>query len=157
MSIFFNAVFKFFSQVHTHDDLDSSKPALHSKSDARYISEAAIVVFIMSSSTERSHFAFKELLLVAWLDKPIITAVFKNSWNDARYSMKAILGQKPAINFTRNMYLEGLEVLRYHVTPSQCQTRAIFQQQYVQNMRDGVKSLESLVSNKTGTARFLLK
>ena len=69
--------------------------------------------------------------------------------------MKAILGQKPAINFTTNMYLEGLEVLRYHLTPSQSQTRAIFQQQYVQNMRDGVKSLESLVSNKTGT-RFLL-
>ena len=145
-----------FPQVHTHDDFGSSRTPSQSKSNARYLSEAATVIFIMSSSTERSHFAFKELLLVAWLDKPILSAVFKNSWNDTRYSMKAILGQKPAVNFTTNMYLEGLEVLRYHVTPSQSRTRAIFQQQYVQNMRDGVKSLESLVSNKTGT-RFFTK
>lgn len=136
--------------VHTHDDFGSSKTTpFQAKSNSRYLSEAATVVFIMSSSTERSHFVFKELLLVAWLDKPILTAVFRNSWNASRYSLKAILGEKPAIQFARSMYLEGLEILRYHVTPSQLQTRAIFQRQYIQKMRDGITSLASLVSHGT--------
>lgn len=140
-----------FFQVHWHQSFGSSEEiSLQSKSNARYLAEAAMVIFVMTSSTEKSNFIFRELSFVAWLGKPIITAVFRNSWKTSRHSLKAIIGKKSAISFERNRCLDGLEILRYHVTPSRCQPRAKLHQQYTHKVLNGIKPLESLVSEIEG-------
>ena len=138
-----------------HESCATSKPTkLQSRTNLRYVAEASTVLFILTSSAESSQFIFKELLLVAWLDKPIITAVFSNPWQTMKLALKAIIARKPAINFGKNEFLDGLDVLRYHVMPSRCQPRAILQYQYLQKVRNGVKPLEAMVTKAIGKLPF---
>lgn len=123
-----------------------------SKSNARLLAEAATVVFLLTLSSESSHVVFKEILLAAWLEKPIITAVFDHSAiTSARCALQAIVAKQPAVNFGRERYLEGLDVLRYHVTRGRgVMPKVILQQHYVQKMRDGLKTLETLQQTDQG-------
>ena len=119
-----------------------------SKSSARLLAEAATVIFLLTSSSEASHVVFKEILMAAWLDKHMITAVFdRDCITSARCGLKAIVAKQPAINFVRDRYLEGLDVLRYHVTRGRgVMPRVILQQHYVEKMRDGLKPFHSVAT-----------
>ena len=127
-----------------------------SKSSARFLAEAATVVFLLTPSSDNSHVVFKEILLAAWLEKQIITAVFDQSASkSARHALRAIVAKQPAINFDRERYLEGLDVLRYHVSRGRGMLpRVILQQHYAQKMREGLKPLETLVDRSQGTVKI---
>ena len=121
-----------------------------SKSSSRLLAEAGTVIFLLTSSSDNSHVVFQEILLAAWLEKPIITAVFDQSAStSARHALRAIVAKQPAINFESGHYLEGLDVLRYHVSRVRgVLPRVILQQNYAQKMRDSVKPLDSLLQCK---------
>jgi hypothetical protein len=130
-----------------------------SKSSARLVTESATVIFLLTSSSDNSHVVFKEILLAAWLGKQIMIAVFDESaLTSARHALRAIVAKQPAINFERERYLEGLDVLRYHVCLRRgVLPRVILQQHYVQKMRDGLKPLEILLAKSQGTVEISIK
>ena len=129
-----------------------------SSASARHLAEASMVIFLLTSSSDNSHVVFKEILLAAWLEKEIITAVFDQSaTTSARHALRAIVAKQLAINFGRERYLEGLDVLRYHVSHGRgVHPRAILQQNYVQKMRAGVKPLEILLEKNKGIVKLII-
>ena len=118
-----------------------------SKSSARFLAEAATVVFLLTPSSDNSHVVFKEMLSAAWLEKKIITAVFdRSATTSLRHVLRAIIAKQPAIDFETDRCLEGLEVLRYHISRGRkVQPRVMLQEHYVQKMRNGLKPLDTLL------------
>ena len=127
-----------------------------SKSSARLLAEAATVVFLLTPSSDNSHVVFRELLLAAWLEKQIITAVFdRSAATSARHALRAIIAKHPAIDFEGDRCLEGLEILRYHVSRRRrVQPKVILQEHYIQKMRNGLKPLETLLERRQGTVEI---
>ena len=120
------------------------------KPSSRLLAEAGTVIFLLTSSSDNSYVVFQEILLAAWLEKQIITAVFDQSASrSARHALRAIVAKQPAINFESRHYLEGLDVLRYHVSRGRgVLPRVILQQNYAQKMRDSLRPIDSLLQCK---------
>ena len=121
-----------------------------SKPSSRLLAEAGTVIFLLTSSSDNSYVVFQEILLAAWLEKQIITAAFDQSAStSARHALRAIVAKQPAINFESGHYLEGLDVLRYHVSRGRgVLPRVILQQNYAQKMRDSLRPIDSLLQCK---------
>ena len=111
------------------------------------------MVFLLTPSSDNSHVVFKEMVLAAWLEKKIITAVFdRSATTSLRHMLRAIIAKQPAIDFETDRCLEGLEVLRYHIIRGRkAQPRVMLQEHYVQKMRNGLKPLETLLERSQGT------
>lgn len=123
-----------------------------SKSNSRLLAEASTVVFLLTSSSDNSHVVFQDILLAVWLKKELITALFDpDALTSARHSLRAVVAKQPAINFERDHYLEGLDLLRYHICHGRgLLPKVVLQQHYLQKMRNGLKPLASLLENNQG-------
>jgi hypothetical protein len=109
----------------------------------------------MSGESANSLFVYNELLFADWLDKPCIVAMVKNSWNNMRLNIQALLGSCPAVDFETKPFHESLDVLLYHVKPFRNMPAVILEQEFLDRMVDGIKPLRVLV-NSTGTLSVIL-
>ena len=118
----------------------------------RHLAEASSVIFLMTSSSDGSHVVFKELLLAAWLNKQIVSAVIDFTNNSSlRHAVMAVVEKEPAIMFERQQFLDGLDVLRYHVTYRRgVLPRVKLQQNYLEKMRESMKPFEVLTDTQKG-------
>nr|KAG5698331.1 hypothetical protein BaRGS_010917 [Batillaria attramentaria] len=107
-----------------------------------HIATATHVVVLMTDALTSSPFIFHEVLFADWLGKKIVTAMFKNVWTNMRYSLKAVLGECPAVDFETKMYAESLDVLEHHIKPLRRVPGVVLEQTYLNKMADGLKPLE---------------
>lgn len=101
----------------------------------------------MTSESAKSLFVYNELLFASWLGKPIVVAMTKNSWNTMRLNMQALLGNCSAVDFETKSYSECLDVLLYHIKPFRHMPAVILEQEFLDRMVDGIKSLQVLVND----------
>ncbi|KAK7485320.1 hypothetical protein BaRGS_00023419 [Batillaria attramentaria] len=117
-----------------------------------HIATATHVVVLMTDALTSSPFIFHEVLFADWLGKKIVTAMFKNVWTNMRYSLKAVLGECPAVDFETKMYAESLDVLEHHIKPLRRVPGVVLEQTYLNKMADGLKPLEMLASTRNGAS-----
>ncbi|KAL8577416.1 hypothetical protein ACOMHN_021596 [Nucella lapillus] len=113
------------------------------------IATATHVVVLMTDAMMSSPFIFHEVLFGDWLGKKLVTAMFKNVWGALRFSLKAVLGECPAVDFETKMYAESLDVLEHHIKPLRRVPGVVLEQTYLNKMADGLKPLEQLASVNT--------
>lgn len=111
---------------------------------------ATHVIVLMSDAACTSPFVFHEVLFADWLGKKIVTAMFKNVWHNLRPSLKAVLGDCPAIDFETKMYNESLDVLQHHIKPLRRVPGVVLEQSYLTKMAEGLKPLEALAYSRNG-------
>ncbi|KAJ8305059.1 hypothetical protein KUTeg_017387 [Tegillarca granosa] len=114
------------------------------------IALATHVIVIMTGAVLASPFVFHEVLFADWLGKKLVTAMFKNVWKEIRPSLKAVLGDCPAVDFETKMYGESLDVLQHHIKPLRRVPGVVLEQAYLNKMADGLKPLEHLVIDRNG-------
>ncbi|KAK3579113.1 hypothetical protein CHS0354_022133 [Potamilus streckersoni] len=108
------------------------------------------VIVLLSEAAASSLFVFHEVLFSDWLGKKLVTAVFKNVWFSLRPSLKAVLGDCPAIDFETKMYTESLDVLEHHIKPLRRVPGVVLEQSYLTKMAEGLKPLEMLAYSRNG-------
>ncbi|KAI8773493.1 CAunnamed protein product [Biomphalaria glabrata] len=113
------------------------------------IATASQVIIIMTEEASTSPFVYQEVMFADWLGKKITVALFKNIWNTLRSSLKAILGQCPAVDFENEMYAESLDILQYHIQPVRHVPAVVLEQSYLNRMTDGVKPFCSFASSRS--------
>ncbi|XP_045158971.2 uncharacterized protein LOC123524677 isoform X2 [Mercenaria mercenaria] len=111
---------------------------------------ATHVVVLITEAASSSPFVFHEVLFADWLGKKLVSAVFKNIWPTLRPSLKAVLGDCPAIDFETKMYNESLDVLEHHIKPLRRVPGVVLEQAYLNKMADGLKPLEALAYSRNG-------
>ncbi|XP_060600078.1 uncharacterized protein LOC132753608 isoform X2 [Ruditapes philippinarum] len=111
---------------------------------------ATHVVVLVTEAAAASPFVFHEVLFADWLGKKLVSAVFKNVWPNLRHSLKAVLGECPAIDFETKMYNESLDVLEHHIKPLRRVPGVVLEQAYLNKMADGLKPLEALAYSRNG-------
>ncbi|CAL1548058.1 unnamed protein product [Lymnaea stagnalis] len=112
------------------------------------IATSSHVVVFMTQEASISPFVFQEVLFADWLGKKIVTALFNNVWCGLRASMKAILGDYPAVDFESRMYSESLEILEHQIKPLRRVPGVVLEQTYLTKMSEGSKPLNLLVNSK---------
>lgn len=138
-------------QVIHHDSLKLGKSKEEFlQINGPHMATATHVIVILTDAATLSPFVFHEVLFADWLGKRIVTAMFKNVWPGLRPSLKAILGDCPAIDFETKMYNESLDVLEHHIKPLRRVPGVVLEQSYLNKMSDGLKPLESLALVKNG-------
>ncbi|KAH3695774.1 uncharacterized protein LOC127862224 isoform X2 [Dreissena polymorpha] len=117
---------------------------------------AAHVIVLVTEAAAASPFVFHEILFADWLGKKLVSVVFKNIWIHMRPTLKAVLGECPAIDFETKMYTESLDVLEHHIKPLRRVPGVILEQAYLNKMADGLKPLEALGQSSNGTQMLSL-
>ncbi|XP_041357915.1 uncharacterized protein LOC121374871 isoform X2 [Gigantopelta aegis] len=112
------------------------------------VASATHVIVIFTEAAAVSPFVFHEVLFADWLGKKLVTAMFKNIWTSLRVSLKAVLGDCPAIDFETKMYTESLDVLEHHIKPLRRVPGVVLEQAYLNKMADGLKPLELLATTR---------
>ncbi|XP_046558492.1 uncharacterized protein LOC124267578 isoform X1 [Haliotis rubra] len=120
------------------------------------IATATHVIVLMTEASTGSPFVFHEVLFADWLGKKLVTSMFKNVWTNLRVSLKAVLGECPAIDFETKMYTESLDVLEHHIKPLRRVPGVVLEQTYLNKMADGLKPLEVLAGCRTDNVNSLL-
>ncbi|KAK3089860.1 hypothetical protein FSP39_007155 [Pinctada imbricata] len=114
------------------------------------IAQATQVIVLLTEASTGSPFVFHEVLFADWLGKKLVSAMFKNVWNILRASIKAVLGDCPAVDFETKMYNESLDVLEHHIKPLRRVPGVVLEQSYLNKMADGLKPLEMLATSRNG-------
>ncbi|RUS76883.1 hypothetical protein EGW08_015352, partial [Elysia chlorotica] len=120
------------------------------------LATASHVVVVMTDAASGSPFIFHEVLFADWLGKKLVTAMFKNVWTGLRASLKAVLGDCPAVDFESQMYPESLDVLEHQIKPLRRVPGVVLEQTYLNKMADGLKPLEVLASSRGGAISAII-
>ncbi|XP_059153190.1 uncharacterized protein LOC131938958 isoform X2 [Physella acuta] len=133
---------------HNTNNLGRSKEEFL-ETNGPVLASASNVIVIVTEDASKSPFVFHEVLFADWLGKKIVTAMFKNVWNTLRPSLRAVLGDCPAVDFETKMYAESLEILEHSIKPLRRVPGVVLEQTYLNKMADGLKPLESLVHSRS--------
>jgi hypothetical protein len=79
-------------QVIHHQKLGQSKEEFLQLNGPQ-MATASHVLMVLTDAAVGSPFVFHEVLFADWLGKKLITAMFRNTWNALRVSLKAVLGE----------------------------------------------------------------
>ncbi|GFS03494.1 Bf-TIR-SAM-like protein [Elysia marginata] len=120
------------------------------------LATASHVVVVMTDAASGSPFIFHEVLFADWLGKKLVTAMFKNVWTGLRASLKAVLGDCPAVDFESQMYTESLDVLEHQIRPLRRVPGVVLEQTYLNKMAEGLKPLEVLASLRGGAISTII-
>lgn len=82
----------FFFQVVYSEYLGQSKEEFL-RENGPHMSLAAKVVLVLTEAAAGSPIVYLQVLFSEWLGKTMMTAVFRNSWDRLRPSLKVILGR----------------------------------------------------------------
>lgn len=114
------------------------------------VAMATQVIVLLTEAATGSPFVFHEVLFADWLGKKLVSAMFKNVWSTLRASLKAVLGECPAVDFETKMYNESLDVLEHHIKPLRRVPGVVLEQSYLNKMAEGLKPLEMLAYSRNG-------
>ncbi|XP_041483925.1 uncharacterized protein LOC121430660 [Lytechinus variegatus] len=129
--------------VTSHEKLGSSRDEFL-QINGPSLAAAKHILVIMTDASSVSPFVFHEVLFADWLGKNLVTAMFKNSWEKLRPSLKAVLGECSAIDFETKMYTEAMDVLEHQIKPLKRVPGVVLEQSYLNRMMDGLKPLQVL-------------
>lgn len=79
-------------KVLHHNKLGQSKEEFL-RLNATGLSTAANVLLLLTENSLTSPFVFHEVMFASWLNKRIMTLLFKNGWYKLRPSLRAVLGE----------------------------------------------------------------
>ncbi|XP_070556789.1 uncharacterized protein [Ptychodera flava] len=133
-------------QVLSHEKLGQSKDEFL-QVNGPHVATAKHIVVVMTEAAASSPFVFHEVLFADWLGKTIVTAMFKNVWPKLRPSIKAVLGECPAVDFETKMYTESMDVLEHQIKPLRKVPGVVLEQAYLNRMADGLKPLQVLAAS----------
>ncbi|CAH1255351.1 Hypp1518 [Branchiostoma lanceolatum] len=136
-------------QVDTHDKLGQSKEEFL-QINAPRIAGCKNILVLLTEAAATSPFVFNEVVFAEWLNRTIVTALFKNMWCKLRPAMKAILGENPAIDFETKMYTDSMDVLEHQVRPLRKVSGIVLEQAYLNRMAEGLKPLQVLAAPQSG-------
>ena len=74
-----------------------------------HMATATHVIVVLTDAATLSPFVFHEVLFADWLEKKLVTAMFKNVWHTLRPSLKAVLGNMRIIMIILNLSLYFIE------------------------------------------------
>ena len=132
-------------QVYHHNRLGQSKDEFL-QLNGPHMATCHSVVVVMTIASASSLFVYNEIMFAEWLGKPVVVAMFSNSWANIRPSVQSILGGCPSVDFENSLYSNSLDVLMYHLKPLRHMPAVILEQDFLDRMADGVKPLKVLVS-----------
>ncbi|XP_033125787.1 uncharacterized protein LOC117123861 [Anneissia japonica] len=136
-------------QVLTHEKLGQSKEEfLHI--NGPLMAQAKNIIVLLTEASISSPFVFHEVLFADWLGKTLVTVMLKNVWSKMRPSLKAVLGECPAIDFETKMYSDGMDILQHHIKPLRKVPGVVLEQSYLNRMSDGLKPLQILAASTNG-------
>ncbi|XP_043921818.1 uncharacterized protein LOC122797090 [Protopterus annectens] len=130
-------------QVLTWEKLGQSKEEFL-KTNSPLIASAAKVLLILTETAAGSTFVYHQILFSEWLGKTILIAVFRNPWPLLRTALRAMLGEKPAVDFENQLYPVALNILDHQLNPPRRVPGVILAQSYLERMEEGVKPLKAL-------------
>ncbi|XP_067936086.1 uncharacterized protein [Watersipora subatra] len=141
-------------QVIHHQKLGQSKEEfLHL--NGPFMASCNYVLLVLTEHATSSPFVFHEMLFADWLGKKIIVALFKNDWLNLRPSMKAVIGECLAVDFERNLYSDGMDVLEHHLKPLRALPGVVLEQSYLNKMAEGLRPLAQLAATNAESAMLL--
>ena len=108
------------------------------------MSSATHLLVLLTDSVTSSPFIHNEVLFGDWLGKKIVTAMFKNCWSSLRPSLKAVLGDCPAVDFESQMYTDSIALIEHHVKPMRVMPGIVLEQSYLNRMADGIRPLAEI-------------
>ncbi|XP_077991406.1 uncharacterized protein LOC144445654 [Glandiceps talaboti] len=133
-------------QVLSHEKLGQSKDEFL-QVNGPHVATAKHIIVVMTDASASSPFVFHEVLFADWLGKTLVTAMFKNVWSKLRPSVKAVLGECPAVDFETKMYSESMDVLEHQIKPLRKVPGVVLEQAYLNRMADGLKPLQILAAS----------
>ncbi|XP_077869886.1 uncharacterized protein LOC100370582 isoform X2 [Saccoglossus kowalevskii] len=134
-------------QVLSHEKLGQSKDEFL-QVNGPHVATAKHVIVVLTEAAASSPFVFHEVLFADWLGKTLVTAMFKNVWPKLRPSVKAVLGECPAIDFETKMYAESMDVLEHQIKPLRKVPGVVLEQAYLNRMAEGLKPLQVLATSQ---------
>ncbi|XP_038057183.1 uncharacterized protein LOC119728850 [Patiria miniata] len=139
-------------QVCCHEKLGQSKEEFLAI-NGPLIATAKHVIILLTEGATASPFIFHEVLFADWLGKSLVTVMFKNVWQKMRPSLKAVIGEFPAVDFETKMYSESMDILEHHIKPLRKVPGVVLEQTYLNRMSEGLKPLQVLAASQgTGSA-----
>ncbi|XP_072045450.1 uncharacterized protein [Amphiura filiformis] len=132
-------------QVTSHTKLGQSKDEFL-QINGPQIAAAKHVIIVLTAGACQSPFVFQEVLFADWLGKTLVTAMFKSCWDKLKASLKAILGECPAIDFETRMFPESMDILQHQIKPLRKVPGVVLEQSYLNRMTEGIKSLQIMSS-----------
>ncbi|XP_074642986.1 uncharacterized protein LOC141900130 [Tubulanus polymorphus] len=136
--------------VFHHQNLGQSKDEFLLQNGPTVATSTHILV-LMTDAAVNSPFVFHEIMFADWLGKKLVTAMFRNTWDGLRPSLKAVLGDCVAIDFETKMYNESMDVLEHYVRPMKVMPGVVLEQAYLNKMADGLQHFGTLANE---TKRF---
>ncbi|XP_078486656.1 uncharacterized protein LOC100186349 [Ciona intestinalis] len=132
-------------QVLSHDKLGQSREEFLQLNGGS-LAKCSYAICLMTEAASTSPFVFHEVLFSYWLggDRSLLTLLFSNSWNKLKNSMKATMGDSPAIDFEKKLYSESMSILEHHIKPQPNLTGVVLEQKYLEQMTEGVQTLKSI-------------
>lgn len=134
--------------VTSHEKLGSSRDEFL-QINGPQIAAAKHILILMTDGASVSPFVFHEVLFADWLGKTLVTAMFKNSWEKLRPSLKAVLGECTAIDFETKMYTEAMDILEHQIKPLKRVPGVVLEQTYLNRMMEGLKPLQVLATTSS--------
>ncbi|XP_069074997.1 uncharacterized protein [Pleurodeles waltl] len=135
-------------QVLTCTKLGKSKEEFL-QSAGPLIGSAKKIVVLLSESTDGSPFVYHLVIFCEWMRKLPIITMFNNCWQKLRPTLKAILGDLPAVDCEGQSFKEAMNMLQLHLNPPVRVHGVILEQAYLDRISDGVKTLKTLVYSPT--------
>ncbi|XP_071510154.1 uncharacterized protein [Diadema antillarum] len=136
--------------VSSHEKLGSSRDEFL-QINGPHVAAAKHILILMTDAASVSPFVFHEILFADWLGKTLVTAMFKNSWEKLRPSLKAVIGDCTAIDFETKMYTEAMDILEHQIKPLKRVPGVVLEQSYLNRMMEGLKPLQVLATTSNST------
>ncbi|XP_051785315.1 uncharacterized protein LOC127528469 [Erpetoichthys calabaricus] len=124
------------------------------KACASHLTSAKKVLVLLTDTAPGSSVIYLQVLLSEWLGKQFLIAVYKNSWERLRPSLKLVLGEKSAIDFERQLFKEATSILHEQLRTRKTITGVVLEQSYVDRLAEGVKPLQSLTSKSSDCTQW---